>query len=83
MNFPIQYENRDDLLNYLFKNNRDLAKYFYSNCNDLEIFVNYQRNLPIIKNVVKNLIILPTYPSYGIKQVDKNISLIKKYFEYL
>ena len=83
INFPIQYENRDDLLNYLFKNNRDLAKYFYRNCNDLEIFVNYQRNLPIIKNVVKNLIILPTYPSYDIKQMYKNISLIKKYFEYL
>ena len=83
INFPIQYENRDDLLNYLFKNNRDLAKYFYRNCNDLEIFVNYQRNLPIIKNVVKNLIILPTYPSYDIKQVYKNISLINKYFEYL
>ena len=50
--------------------------------NDIEIFVNYQRNLPIIKNVVKNLIILPTYPSYDIKQMYKNISLIKKYFEY-
>ena len=83
INFPIQYENRDDLLNFLFKNNRDLAKYFYRNCNDLEIFANYQRNLPIIKDVVNNLIILPTYPSYDIKQVYKNISLIKKYFEYL
>ena len=82
INFPIQYENRDDLLNFLFKNNRDLAKYFYRNCNDLEIFTNYQRNLPIIKSIVNNLIILPTYPNYDIKQVQKNISLIKKYFEY-
>ena len=73
---------RDNLLNFLFKNNRDLAKYFYRNCNDLEIFTNYQRNLPIIKSIVNNLIILPTYPNYDIKQVQKNISLIKKYFEY-
>ena len=49
--------------------------------NDIEIFANYQRNLPIIKDVVNNLIILPTYPSYDIKQVYNNISLIKKYFE--
>ena len=45
-------------------------------------FTNYQRNLPIIKSIVNNLIILPTYPNYDIKQVQKNISLIKKYFEY-
>ena len=83
INFPIQYQNRDDLLSFLFKNNRDLSKYFYRNCNDLEIFASYQRNLPIIKNVVNNLIILPTYPSYDIKQVYKNISLIKKYFGYI
>ena len=46
--------------------------------NDIEIFVNYQRNLSIIKNVVIYLFILPVYPRYGINKVYKNIGLIKK-----
>ena len=45
--------------------------------------MNFHKIVKFKKNVVKNLIILPAYPSYGIKQVNKNISLINKYFEYL
>jgi len=45
--------------------------------------MNFHKIVKFKKNVVKNLIILPAYPSYGIKQVYKNISLIKQYFEYL
>ena len=45
--------------------------------------MNFDKIVKFKKNVVKNLIMLPAYPSYGIKQVDKNISLINKYFEYL
>ena len=81
INFPIQYKKRDKLLNYLFENNRDLAIYFYRNCNDLQIFSKYRdRNLKIIDEVVKEIIILPTYPKYGRVQIMRNIYLIKKYF---
>ena len=81
INFPIQYKNRDNLLNFLFINNRDIAKYFYRNCNDLEVFSKYRKNLQNIKEVVNELIMLPTYPSYDKEQIYKNIEMIKKYFE--
>ena len=81
INFPIQYNKRDKLLKFLFLNNRDLAIYFYRNCNDLDIFNKYNNpKLVNIKNIVKDIIILPTYPKYSEKQVYRNISLIKKYF---
>ena len=45
--------------------------------------MNFHKIAKFKKNIVKNLIILPAYPSYGIKQVNKNISLNNTYFEYL
>ena len=69
INFPIQYKNRDELLNFLFVNNRDIAKYFYRNCNELLIFSKYKKNIENIKDVVKELIMLPTYPGYDKKQI--------------
>ena len=83
INFPIQYKNRDELLNFLFINNRDIAKYFYRNCNELLIFSKYKKNIENIKDVVKELIMLPTYPGYDKKQINQNIETIKKYFELL
>jgi len=81
INFPIQYKNRNDLLSFLFKNDRDIAKYYYRNCNELKIFDQYKKNLPNIKIIVKNLIMLPTYPSYNKKQIYQNIKIIKNYFK--
>ena len=71
---------RKDLLNFMFKNNRDIAKYFYRNCNELDIFDQYKNGLPIIKEVVNDLVILPTYPKYSKNQIYQNIKLIKSYF---
>jgi len=83
INFPIQYQERDKLINYLFKNNRDIAIYFYRNCNELEIFQNYRNEkLTKIKEVVNDIILLPTYPSYGKDQILRNIELIKKFFNH-
>ena len=83
INFPIQYHKRDKLIKYLFENDRDIAVYFYRNCNELEIFQKYRdENLNIIREVVNDIILLPTYPSYGKQQILKNIKLIRRFFEY-
>lgn len=82
INFPIMYKDRDKLLNYLFKNNRDLAIYFYRNCNDLKIFNKYRNSkLKVIREVVNEIIVLPTYPKYGKEQIMENVRLIIKFFE--
>lgn len=81
INFPIMYKHRDDLLRYLFSNNRDIAIYFYRDCSQLDIFKEYKNNhLKNIKDVVKEIIILPTYPKYKEEQILMNIKMIRKYF---
>lgn len=83
INFPIQYHKRDKLIKYLFENDRDIAIYFYRNCNELKIFQKYKNeNLNIIREVVNDIILLPTYPSYGKHQILENIKLIKRFFDY-
>jgi len=81
INFPILYKDRDSLLKYLFLNNRDIAMYFYRDCNQLNIFKEYKNNdLKNIADVVKQIIILPTYPKYQEKQILMNIKIIRQYF---
>ena len=81
INFPIQYYEREKLIKYLYENNRDVAIYFYRNCNELKIFEKYKnKNLKKIREVVNDIILLPTYPMYGKNQVLKNIELIKEFF---
>ncbi len=81
INFPILYKDRDSLLKYLFLNNRDIAMYFYRDCNQLNIFKEYKNNdLKNIADVVKQIIILPTYPKYQEKQILMNIKIIRQFF---
>lgn len=83
INFPIQYYEREKLIKYLYENNRDVAIYFYRNCNEIKIFRKYRnKNLNRIREVVDDIILLPTYPKYGKNQILKNIELIKKFFRY-
>ena len=56
--------------------------YYYRDCNQLDIFKEYKNNnLKNIAEVVKEIIILPTYPKYNEKQILVNIKLIRKYFK--
>jgi len=81
INFPILYKNRDSLLKYLFLNNRDIAMYYYRDCNQLNIFKEFKNNdLKNIADVVKEIIILPTYPKYQEQQILMNIKIIRQYF---
>ena len=55
--------------------------YYYRDCNQLKIFKEYKNdNLKNIAEVVKEIIILPTYPKYNVNQILMNIKLIRKYF---
>ena len=78
--FPIQYQNRTELLKYLMKNNRDIAAQHYKNCADLPWVSMYFSDCQNSRELAKELIFLPTYPDYGMIEVDKNIKYIRKYF---
>jgi len=76
------YNNRDELIKFMFLNNRDIAHYFYRNCNDIKFFSKYfNPEIKKIKLIVNNIILLPTYSKYSLLDVKKNIKIIKKFFE--
>ena len=56
--------------------------YFYRDCNQLDIFKKYKNsNLINISDIVKELIVLPTYPKYQKQQILMNIKVIRKFLE--
>ncbi len=78
--FPIQYEQREDLLRFMFKHNRDIAAGHFTSTADSPRFAEFYRDCPNSRKVEQELIYLPTYPSYSRSEVEKNIQVIRKYF---
>jgi perosamine synthetase len=80
LSFPIQYQDRWALTQYLVKHRRDVAIAHIKNAADLEIFRKYATHCPVANSVAKSLILLPTYPGYSEDEILKNIQCIRRYF---
>lgn len=80
LTFPIQYNDRKELLRWLMSNNRDVAAQHLKNCADLSSFSSWYRDCPVARKTANEVIILPTYPRYPISEVKKNIAVIKAFF---
>ncbi|MBE7440645.1 MAG: DegT/DnrJ/EryC1/StrS aminotransferase family protein [Spirochaetales bacterium] len=78
--FPIQYHDRNTLIKFLMKHCRDLAAQHYKNNADLEEFKDFFQDCPAARSVASQLIFLPTYPTYSVRQVERNIRLIRRFF---
>jgi perosamine synthetase len=78
--FPVLYSKRDELLRFMFKQGRDIAAGHFTSTADLPQFQEFYRNCPNAKKVEKELLYLPTYPSYSHREVMKNIEVIREYF---
>ncbi len=81
--FPIFYKKRNDLYSYLIKNNLDISKYYYRDSSNMKIFENLKGKCKNSKRLCDEVIVLPTYPSYGKEHVMKNIITIRKFFKKL
>jgi perosamine synthetase len=79
--FPVLYTHRDNLLKFMYEQGRDIAAGHFTNVADSPQFEEFFRDCPNSKKVEKELIYLPTYPSYSYSEVKKNIEVIRKYFE--
>ena len=79
--FPIQYEQRDELLKWAMAHNRDIAAQHYKNCADLPSFQEFNRDCPNARAIANQLIFLPTYPRYGERNVRRNVEIIRSYFK--
>ena len=79
--FPIQYEKRDELVDYCMLNNCDITASHHKNCASMDCFVEYGRNCPNSEDVATSLIYLPTYPGYSEDAINHNIRVIRSFFE--
>ncbi|MBO1057321.1 MAG: hypothetical protein HEQ27_12685 [Dolichospermum sp. JUN01] len=64
----------------MFEQGRDIAAGHFTSTADSPRFEEFYRDCPNAKQVEKELLYLPTYPSYSRREVEKNIEVIRKYF---
>ena len=81
LTYPIQVPDRQALLDYLTLHGRDLAVQHIGNCADYDVFAEYKRDCPNARLAGSQVLLLPTYPSYGRREVDRNIRQIRQYFD--
>ncbi len=78
--FPVQYSQRDKLLQFMFNHSRDIAAGHFTSTADSPRFQEFYRDCPNSRKVEKELFYLPTYPRYSRSEVEKNIQVIRQYF---
>ncbi len=79
--FPIQYAKRERLLKYAMRSGCDIAAQHYKNNADLPEFAEFYRDCPNAAAVADQLIFLPSYPRYPMRDVERNIRVIRRFFE--
>ena len=77
--FAVLEERRDDLLCWLMHFGRDVAPQHLHNVATLPDFRSFGGECPVASRVARSVILLPTYPGYGIDQVKSNIDIIRWY----
>ena len=77
--FPVQYEDRDNLIRWLMLHKRDVAPQHLRNCADIPSFSAFYRDCPTARKTANTVVLLPTYPRYSVSDVEKNIDVIRSY----
>ncbi|SMD15939.1 DegT/DnrJ/EryC1/StrS aminotransferase family protein [Rhizobium sp. RU36D] len=78
--FPIQYENRHDLVKFAMRHGRDITESYHRNCAALPCFSQWASDCPRAQATADGLIYLPTYPRYKRSEIAKTVAVIKAYF---
>lgn len=81
LNYAIQVDDRHALLRYLMTHGRDLTVQHMGNNADYDCYREWKRDCPNARLTAKQVLLLPTYPGYGVDEVRKNVDLIQRYFE--
>lgn len=75
--FPIQVDDRERILRELFRLGRDIGAQHLRNCADLECFAPFYRDCPVARRVARRVVLLPTYPRYGEREVERTIAALR------
>lgn len=80
LSFPIQVPDRHGLLRVLVEEGRDLTLQHIGNAADYACFAEYHRECPNARATADQVLLLPTYPGYGMREVMRNVAAIRRYF---
>lgn len=80
LNYAIQVPDRHALLRYLMQHGRDLTVQHMGNNADYEPYARWYRDCPNARATGTSVLLLPSYPGYGEGEVQKNVTLIERYF---
>jgi perosamine synthetase len=78
--YPIQAPERERLLRDLIEQGRDLALQHIGNCAEYEAFAAYRRDCPHARVTARQVVLLPTYPRYGRREVARTIAAIRRFY---
>jgi dTDP-4-amino-4,6-dideoxygalactose transaminase len=79
--YAIQYDEPDELLKWLMYRNRDVGAQHLKNCAELESFAEFERDCPNARATARSVVLLPTYPRYGIKEVAKTADAVIEFLD--
>ena len=79
--FPIQYENRKELVMYVQEHGHDISESYHRNCADLNCFKSFHTECPNSHMTANELIYLPCYPSYPEKNIKEVSNIILSFFK--
>ena len=79
--YPIQVADRWALIKYLMSRGVDPAAQHYHNTADLACFAEFARDCPNARGVSKSIVLLPTYPGYGIEEARRTARAVRAFFE--
>ena len=78
--YPVQVEDRAAMLKEMMRGFCDVAAQHLKNCADLECFAEFQRDCPRARRVADRVILLPTYPRYQRRDIERNITVLRRIF---
>lgn len=62
------------------RENRDLTVQHMGDCSGYDCFEEFARDCPNARATAEQVLLLPTYPSYGVREAEKNVALLRSYF---
>jgi len=80
LNYAIQVPDRHALLRYLMQHGRDLTIQHMGNNADYECYARWHRDCPNARATGTSVLLLPSYPGYGEREVQKTVELIQRFF---
>jgi len=72
LNFPVLLKvDRTAFVRQMMKAGFDLSIYYYRNCAEIEAFVEYEKKLPNVSNLVRRIVFFPVYPQVDSDYIDQ------------